>query len=407
MAALDQPLAIIRLETHRYRERRLRSASSFASWLTAIAGISQQLVLLIPTSTDATDGQAHDTYSLRATDKLLALPICRGYVRAFLALPAVAFQLVRARTMTSILLVRAPEHLNLLLLPLTSLLRFNTTIWLVGDRSETHAAENARKPTGLRSSLGSILSKLTGAMERHYLRRVPVITNGTALRAQLIRAGADPTRLMPIVSSTMRRGEMPTATPRRTIATPIRLLYVGRIAPEKGLADLLVAIKHLQVASPAIRKTQLTIVGWSAHGELERLRNSAAAMGIHDHLTIAGPIQFGPDLFREYSKADIFVLPSWIEGTPRVLIEAMAFGLPIVATNVGGIPDVITHLVNGILVPPKSPEGLAQAINDIASQPTLAQTMRDNNSSKARNHTVESVAEAMHSFVLSRAKSAT
>jgi glycosyltransferase involved in cell wall biosynthesis len=66
---------------------------------------------------------------------------------------------------------------------------------------------------------------------------------------------------------------------------------------------------------------------------------------------------------------DIAVLPSYREGTPRILLEAAACGLPIVATDVPGCREIVEHKVNGLLVPPKDPKAIAEAIRYIASHP--------------------------------------
>ena len=74
---------------------------------------------------------------------------------------------------------------------------------------------------------------------------------------------------------------------------------------------------------------------------------------------------WGEGLFDVYKKSDIFILPSLTEGFPKTIFEAMAFGVPVIATDVGGISGIIKHEVNGILVKPKSSTGLVDAIDKI------------------------------------------
>jgi len=83
------------------------------------------------------------------------------------------------------------------------------------------------------------------------------------------------------------------------------------------------------------------------------------------------------DAWQQLRGLDMFVLPSVKEGLPYTILEAMAAGLPIVATTVGGIPDALTDKVSGLLVPPASPQKLADAINEILDNPELAKKLGD------------------------------
>lgn len=87
---------------------------------------------------------------------------------------------------------------------------------------------------------------------------------------------------------------------------------------------------------------------------------------------------FVPEAARYLKAFDVFVLPSLKEGLPYTILEAMHAGLPIVATSVGGIPDVIEHKKNGILVPPGNPTLLADAITTVFADANLQKTMVGN-----------------------------
>jgi glycosyltransferase involved in cell wall biosynthesis len=78
------------------------------------------------------------------------------------------------------------------------------------------------------------------------------------------------------------------------------------------------------------------------------------------------------DVVPYYSAADIFILPSYHEGLPLVLLEAMSVGLPVIASDVGGVPDVVDHEVNGFLVPPKDVNSLARIIEWVVAHPDRA-----------------------------------
>jgi glycosyltransferase involved in cell wall biosynthesis len=137
------------------------------------------------------------------------------------------------------------------------------------------------------------------------------------------------------------------------------VLAVGRLSKEKAHADLVEAVALLKDLS-----VQLVLVGEGP--EREAITNLAATRQVP--LTMAGQIT---DVAHYFALADVFVLPSHSEGSPNVLLEAMAAGLPIVATNVGGIPDAVTTGEQALLVPPSQPQALAAAIRRLLGDPAL------------------------------------
>jgi glycosyltransferase involved in cell wall biosynthesis len=118
--------------------------------------------------------------------------------------------------------------------------------------------------------------------------------------------------------------------------------FVGRLCEEKGLAYLLDAAAGLPE-----RGWRVVLVGGGP--QRSALESLAAARGLTDRVLFAG---FQEDPAAWYAAMDVFVLPSLTEGTPMVLLEAMAFGLPVVATSVGGVPRVVGSGETGVLVPP-------------------------------------------------------
>ena len=132
---------------------------------------------------------------------------------------------------------------------------------------------------------------------------------------------------------------------------------IGRLREEKGHRYLLQAIPKI-VASQ--RDIVFVIVGdGSLRGELQAL---AQQLGIAQYVLFTG---FRDDIRRVLGTCDLFVLPSVSEGLGTVLLEAAAAGIPIIATRVGGIPDIIQNGKHGLLVQPRSPDELAQHILDL------------------------------------------
>jgi teichuronic acid biosynthesis glycosyltransferase TuaC len=131
-------------------------------------------------------------------------------------------------------------------------------------------------------------------------------------------------------------------------------VYVGNLKQSKGVLDLLAAVPHLRARVPT---AQVALVG----GGEARAAVDAAAGPLGDAARVVGPCA-PDDVATWMAAADVVVLPSWAEGTPNVLLEALASGRRVVATRVGGIPDVVPTAQLGTLVPPRDPPALADAL---------------------------------------------
>jgi glycosyltransferase involved in cell wall biosynthesis len=118
---------------------------------------------------------------------------------------------------------------------------------------------------------------------------------------------------------------------------------------------------------------ELTIAGDGP--EEQALRALAKDFSIGDRVRFLGYVA-NEDLRREYLEADLFVLPTLSEALGSVVLEAMSCGLPVIATDVGGIPEMIEDGVNGFLVPPGDAARLAQAISQLAANPLRRRAMR-------------------------------
>lgn len=167
----------------------------------------------------------------------------------------------------------------------------------------------------------------------------------------------------------------------RQEAKQVHILYVGAICEPKGVPELLLACEELMERVPG---AILTLVGGPQYpGHYERIQALYQTLKHADRMRFVGPL-FGEDLARAYADADVFVLPSHSEGLPMVLLEAMAAGLPIVSTAVGGIPDVIAEGRNGLLVPPRDGKALLGALERIVESGDLRARMGEVNECDAR-----------------------
>jgi glycosyltransferase involved in cell wall biosynthesis len=150
------------------------------------------------------------------------------------------------------------------------------------------------------------------------------------------------------------------------------VLTVGRLSREKAQIDLLAAYKRLGATNPDI-SSKLIIVGDGP--ERRRLEAAADAHGIRERVIFTGQIS-EVQLF--YAAAQVFVLPSHSEGSPNVLLEAMAANLPIVATAVGGVPEILEDNESALLVPANDPQAMAAAIARVLTNQNLAERLTNN-----------------------------
>ena len=148
------------------------------------------------------------------------------------------------------------------------------------------------------------------------------------------------------------------------------VLSVGRLSSEKGHADLLDAFAGL-VAGGGPRDVRLVLLG--SGPELPRLEQRAGGLGIGSRVTFVGHVA-DPRPF--YAASDLFVLPSHSEGSPMVLLEAMAAALPIVATSVGGVPEMVADGESALLAPARDSAALARAIRAALDAPDVADRLR-------------------------------
>lgn len=145
----------------------------------------------------------------------------------------------------------------------------------------------------------------------------------------------------------------------------VEVIAVGRLSPEKGQAGLLEAIHTVRDRGIAVT---LTLVGDGPEGEA--LHAEVARLGIGDAVRFLGRLDERATL-AAIAAADMLVLPSFMEGLPVVLMEAMALGVPVVATRVAGIPELVRDDVGGLLFDPADWTALADAIARLAADPTL------------------------------------
>ncbi len=214
-----------------------------------------------------------------------------------------------------------------------------------------------------------------------------VVVNSAAVWREEIAAGFTPERIRHVPNG-IRTPMNPEPRPRPSLGLPPTPLVVcvAQFAPEKGHRDLIAAWSSVREARP---DAILVLVGDGALRSA--IEGQIAAQGLQGAVRLVGHQQ-GAEPF--LAAADVVVLPSHTEGMPNVVLEAMALGRPIVATAVGGIPELIDSGVSGTLVPASRPEALADALRAVLADPALAAALGERARARAADFSVERMVAA-------------
>ena len=146
---------------------------------------------------------------------------------------------------------------------------------------------------------------------------------------------------------------------------PVTFCFVGWMVREKGVNEILAAAKDLRAARKSFR---IVLIGGGTL--LESLKNEVAEGGLSEKICLAGWRDHS-DVLADLARTDVFILPTYDEGFPNALLEAMTLGLPAISTPVGGIPDSLKDGHNGFLVPPRDSGALAVAMARYIDTPDL------------------------------------
>ena len=221
-----------------------------------------------------------------------------------------------------------------------------------------HGAERAR------STLRSLLDRATTIWVTRYVSPCHAVARVLATREhiqpsriEVIYNGVDPSPFVVHPSRTTLPQGWPVPTGAKVVGS------VGRLSPEKGQRWLLEALALL------IHKGQdLHAVLVGEGRSLRDLQNQAQHLGIADRVHFPGTQREVQDWLAHF---DLFVLPSEWEGVSLALLEAMACGLPVIASNTGGTPEIVQDGETGLLVPPRDPKSLAGAMQRLLGDPFL------------------------------------
>ena len=306
------------------------------------------------------------------------LPAYRSRLEELLLLPRI-WRLLRERMATcDVLQIRVGSPIALAALLLVRRMRKPAFLLVHGDPLAVRRTHG--KLWGL-FSCGPI-TWATEMLTRKYSKGHLCFVTGEALRQLYQREGSE---IYLIPDTTIYESEL--AVSLRPARETVRLLFVGRLSREKGIHFLLQALpktKHYAQLS-------LDVVG--SGPEEGALRELAHELNLGEKVRFHGYVPQGSALREFFDTADLLLVPSLSEGWPKVILEAFARGLPVVASNVGGIPGLVQDGVTGLLVPPASPEAIAEAIDTLIVDSTLHQNLAAKGIETAHQFTVEAVTQ--------------
>jgi glycosyltransferase involved in cell wall biosynthesis len=205
-----------------------------------------------------------------------------------------------------------------------------------------------------------------------------IVTVSRAFGRQLIARGVRADRIAVVHNAIdadwLERSGLSRDSARRSLGigqNDRMILAVGRLSREKAFNDLATAVGAMRTSHPEL-PLRIFIAGEGP--ERPALERHIAALGLSDSVKLTGAVS---QLAPYYAAADILAISSITEGSPNALLEAMAARLPVVATSVGGIPEIVTDEESAILVPPRNPPALAQAMARLLSEPEEAHRMAE------------------------------
>jgi glycosyltransferase involved in cell wall biosynthesis len=366
---------------------------SFARYVDSLAPYFDEIVLCVP----VLDTPKGEGTALRSPNVTLApLPGFDGPVQFYPRLPLVVPRLMQFARRIDILHCRVPTPAAVFAFAVARLLGRPAFLLVVGD---LEALRETMPYRGMKKKLWNAYTWFEERNVQSMADRALTFANGAALAAKHSRPGKPA-----IETRTTTLGAEDIATrPDTCTGGRTRLLTVSRIDPRKGLRVLPDVVQQLLSRGFDV---SVDIVGPAvgAPGEAERLaiEAHAAAIGVSGRVRFLGavPLDRLLPLYRDY---DVFVLPTLPgEGIPRVLLEAMAGGLPIVTTRVAGIPGLITHERNGLLVDEPGAGTVVAAIARLLEDGALRRRLIESGYETAHAHTLEAQAARMMHDVSSR-----
>ena len=366
---------------------------SFARYVDSLAPYFDEISLCVPVPTCL----PREGTQIRATNVSLApLPYFEGPRQFYPRLPLALPRLAQWTRRVDLLHCRVPSPAAPFAWALAHLAGRPTFLLVVGDL-------RALLPTvpykGVKRWLWRAYTDFEERSLQWMVDHSLVFANGAALAAKHARPNRS---VMETTTTTIREADI-LGRADTCHRSPVRLLVVSRIDPRKGLRVLPEVVRLLVGRGLEVRLDLIgPTVGHPGDVERDAILRQAVECGVETRIRLLGAIPL-QRLLPMYQEHDVFVLPTLLgEGIPRVLLEAMASGLPVVTMRVAGIPSLIRHEINGLLVEEPTPSAIAEALCRVVTDAGLRQRLIAHGYETARALTLEAQAARMMEIVSGR-----
>ncbi|MGO1368555.1 glycosyltransferase [Senegalia sp. (in: firmicutes)] len=352
---------------------------AFGRFLDSLAKEYDHITVCVPVNRDIKSLKLD--YQIKSNNiKFQELPNYRNMIGSIRYMFASIKKLIRfSKTWTNVY-IRWPSPYSYIVYLLSKIRNTPTTVHLVGDTKAIVMKGN--KYEGVIKLAAILLANHQEWVLKKIMKKSKVIANGSGLRRLYSKNSS---KVKEIRTSTFMEKEIYSRYDSCEKET-LKLLYVGYLRHEKGIQYLINAIKMI-INKNLQQDIYLYLVGDGE--EKEKLKTLVKEKGLEKRIIFKGYVPLGEMLFEIYRESDIFILPSISEGTPRVLIEAMANGMPVIATDVGGIPYTIKDGYNGLLIKPEESNELFTAITRVILDRELRKKLIYNGYKFAYENTLE------------------
>jgi glycosyltransferase involved in cell wall biosynthesis len=366
---------------------------SFARYVDSLAPYFDEISLCVP----VLDAPAGEGTAIRSTNVTLApLPAFDGPLQFYRRLARVLPRLVRWERRIDLLHCRVPSPAAAFAFAIGRLLNRPAFNLVVGDMRALLPSMPYR---GIKRALWRAYTEFEERSIQWMADHALTFANGAALTAKHTRGGRS---VIETITTTISERDIATREDRCG-DRPVRVMSVSRIDPRKGLRVLPQVVRLLVDGGLDVTVDIVgPVVGSPGTEEQTAIVAEAQRLDVADRVRLPGAVPLDR-LLPMYAAYDLFVLPTLPgEGVPRVLLESMSAGLPIVTTRVSGIPSLVTHESNGLLLDRASPDAIAAAIDRIIRDGDLRRTLIANGYATARTYTLEAQAARMAATVSSQ-----
>lgn len=366
---------------------RLRINRGYGTDIDALAGYFDEVIVCNPVAGfDVPEAQ----YELRSPNvALVPLPYFARVAESLPLLPKCARIMWQGSRSWDLVDIRLPSPLGIIGYLCARMRKIPVVLHIVGDLAAQYERRRYRGLSGPLARLAVKLSELT----THWMANHAVtITQGEALRRKYRRNGNRVVNLVrsPISSEMIVKREDTCGGPL------IRLLFVGALLERKGIFTLLESAKLL------VGHMDNFVVTYVGTGPLApELARRVRDADLSGRVELKGAVYEESALLREFDQADVFVFPTYGEGFPRVIFEAMARGLPVISTCVSGIPGILQDGRDALLVSPGSPSQVADAIIAVVRDPTLRRKLIRHGREVIQEYTLERAMRKQVEVILS------